>query len=244
MDGTADKLLNAIDNWVDLQKQSVEKLNSLATELMKHKKNVNISKVVGSSVSVGAAAAMTAAGILSIITGGLAIPVLAVGGAVASGLALANNVGSEVASAVISSRIMKEANTIADKIKIIENTIQELAIGLTGEGPKRTQAPSCEADFGSEYVMEQILRAMAKQEGLMLHESISLLNMTSLPKHQLFGKDAGFSVLQSSALGLPLISKLVTELVTVGPKAAVKAAGRVSIKENGKLCLKIHEIGL
>ncbi|XP_039465978.1 uncharacterized protein LOC120439246 [Oreochromis aureus] len=145
---------------------------------------------------------------------------------------------------------MKEARMIAERIEIIENKIQELAISLTREGQKKTQAHSCEADFGREYVMEQILRAMAKQERLMLHERISLLNMTSWPKHKLSGKDAVSSVLQSSALGLPLLSKLVTELVTVGSKAAVKAAGRiaggalglvVSIPELIINCLKLDD---
>lgn len=234
---SANNFLNAINKWVDLQKKSVEKLNSLAAELRKHKKNVNISKVVGSSVSVGGAVAMTAAGVLSIFTGGLAIPVLAIGGAVASGLALANNAGSEVANAVISSRIMNEARVIAEEIEKVENTFQKHIISLAKERQKTTQAHSHAAESGRQYVMEQILRVMAVEEGLILHESISLLNMTMHQEKR--------SLLQSSALGLPLLSKLVTELVTsVGAKVAAKAAGRVSIKENDKMYSKIYEVGL
>lgn len=246
-------LLSKIFSWVKLQKQCADNLNSLATELEKHKKNVNISHVVGSSVSVGGAVAMTAGGILSIFTGGLAIPILAVGGAVVSGLALANNVGSEVVNAIISGSTMKEAEEITQKITDLEKGIQELMKKLKEEGEKREKQACSFADVSEgvaeHYVVEQILRAMAKRVGLHLHDGINLHKMlTALSKNTISGKDTGFSLLQRSALGLPLlskfvvkavaktsgkkvVSKLLPELVTrVGPKAAAKAAGRVSIK--------------
>lgn len=134
-------LLDKIFSWVKLQKQCADNLNSLATELEKHKKNVNISHVVGSSVSVGGAVAMTAGGILSIFTGGLAIPILAVGGAVVSGLALANNVGSEVVNAIISGSTMKEAEEITQKITDLEKGIQEHMKKLKEEGEKSRLVP-------------------------------------------------------------------------------------------------------
>lgn len=94
---------------MDLLKECADKLDKLANELEENKKNVNVTKVVGSTVSVGGAAAMTLAGVATLFTGGAALPVIAAGGAIASWVGLATNVTTDVVDAIISSSTLKEA---------------------------------------------------------------------------------------------------------------------------------------
>ncbi|XP_018521312.1 uncharacterized protein LOC108876339 [Lates calcarifer] len=237
----ADMLIDKIFSWVHLQKKGAKKLRKLATELEKDKKNVNISKVVGSSVSVGGAVAMTAAGALAFFTGGAAIPVLAVAGSVATGLGLATNVSSEVVGAVMSSCTMKEAKEISEKIQNLEEGIQKLMNTLKEEGEKREQEAGNHLS-SEDYVVERILRAMAKRSGLKLHDDISLwMIMSSLSKYTISGEDIALGVLKCSALlSCALLSQfvlkavakktgkfLISKGVSIGGKSVVKAAGRI-----------------
>ncbi|CAK6980500.1 PREDICTED: uncharacterized protein LOC106910865 isoform X2 [Scomber scombrus] len=234
----ADKLLDKIFSFVELQGESADKLNNLAKELEEHKMNVNISKTVGSSVSVGGAAAMTAAGIVTICTGGAALPILGLTGAVVSGIGVATSVGSEVANAVLSGYAMEEAEQISKKIQDLEEEIQKLVDLLAEEGKKRQQQVE-------DYVVEQILRAMAKRSGLVLNDKINLRNMLSaLPENPIYGIGTALSLLGVSLTALGLISIFVTKaiakkygttimskglttLVASGTATAAKAAGRV-----------------
>lgn len=135
----ADKIVNKIFSWMDLQKDSVDKLNELASELEEQQKTINVTKVVGSSVSVGGAAAMTVAGVVSVLTGGLSIPLLAGTGAVASGLGLATSVGSDVVGAVLSSRTMEEAQNISKSLDDLTAEITALMESLLTKAAGRQQ---------------------------------------------------------------------------------------------------------
>ncbi|KAG7218717.1 hypothetical protein INR49_007069 [Caranx melampygus] len=162
----AEKLLDELQPWVELQKEGAAKLKKLATEMEERRKNVNVSKVVGSSVSVGGAVALTAAGILTFFTGGLAAPLL-VTGAVATGAGLTTNVGADIVDAVKSSGAMKEAEEVSEKIQRAEKKIQRLLTTLRDEQQKDDPLPA------DNYVMERILRAMAKRKGLILPDGIA-----------------------------------------------------------------------
>lgn len=160
----ADKIVNKIFSWMDLQKDSVDKLNELASELEEQQKTINVTKVVGGSVSVGGAAAMTVAGVVSVLTGGLSIPLLAGTGAVASGLGLATSVGSDVVGAVLSSRTMEEAQNISKSLDDLTAEITALMESLLTKATGRQQRGKNVSP--EEYVKEAILRAMAKRKGL------------------------------------------------------------------------------
>ncbi|GAA6234706.1 uncharacterized protein LOC108873262 isoform X2 [Lates japonicus] len=227
----ADKLVDKIFSWVKLQRKCADKLRKLATELEERKRNVNGTKIVGSTVSVGGAAALTAAGALAFFTGGLAIPVLAATGAVASGVGLATSVGSDIADVVISNCAINEAKQISKEIEHLEKELQRLMGSLKEE----QQA----GDHSEDHVMERILRAMAKRNGLKLPDNISLYKM-------MFGSSKMFSGDNLAHLGLTLLlnfvknaavkeaSTLVGYLIAkklatnMGEKAAKKAAGRIA----------------
>ncbi|XP_028268104.1 uncharacterized protein LOC114440040 [Parambassis ranga] len=228
-----DMLLDKIFCWVDLQKQCANKMERLATELEDAKKGVNITQIVGSSVSTGGAAAMVVAGVASFFTAGAAIPVIAAAGVLASGVGFATNVGSEIADAVISNNTMKEAEEAAEKIQNLEEGIQKLMATLKDEGQRREQQASNHNDLDPEdYVVERILRAMAKRNGLKINSNISLINMLSdlnivMTTHE---TDLAGQLLKKSALLLPLLSKFVIENVSKAIlKEAAKKAGEKAV---------------
>lgn len=237
----ADKLIKKIFKWVKLQKKAAKKFDQLATELEKTKKGCNISKVVGSSVSVGGAAAMTVSGISALVTGGAAIPFLFTAGAVASGLGLTTNVTSDVVDITVSSLNMKEAKEIGEKIENLEKGIEKLMGTLKEEGEKKEkQALSLGKLSPEDYVVERIVRAMAKREGLILNAGVSLHKMLSrLSKTLINDKDADFALLGISLAskfamiaarksGKSLVSNGLPKLAaSMGAKAAGKAVGRV-----------------
>ncbi|XP_056256469.1 uncharacterized protein LOC130184542 [Seriola aureovittata] len=224
----ADKLVDKIFSWVELQKKGSHKLKKLATELEENKKNVNVSKVVGSSVSVGGAAAVTAAGVLTFFTAGLAAPLLVVG-AVASGAGLVTNVGADIVDLIASSRTMKEAEKISEEIQNVEKKLQELMKTLLKEQRDGDNLPP------DEYVTERILRAMANNNGLQLHDDVSLYKIittvTGLSRYRLTGEDGGLSLITRF-----VVTQVVTQTgkavasvaASIGGKTAAKAAGRIA----------------
>ncbi|XP_022625658.1 uncharacterized protein LOC111239973, partial [Seriola dumerili] len=231
----ADELITKIFSWVELQKKGSHKLKKLATELEERKKNVNVTKVVGSSVSVGGAAALTAAGILTFWTGGLAAPLLVVGAA-ATGAGLATNVGADIVDLIASSRNMKEAEEISEEIQNVEKKLQELMTTLLEEQRDGDHLPV------EVFVMERILRAMANNNGLQLHDDVSLYNMLSgSSRYQFSVIDVALQILKISTVGLTLLSQFVLKpaakqtgkavvsvATNIGGKTAVKAAGRIA----------------
>lgn len=239
----ADKIVNKIFSWMDLQKDSVDKLNELASELEEQQKTINVTKVVGSSVSVGGAAAMTVAGVVSVLTGGLSIPLLAGTGAVASGLGLATSVGSDVVGAVLSSRTMEEAQNISKSLDDLTAEITALMESLLTKAAGRQQRGKNVSP--EEYVKEAILRAMAKRKGLILKEKDSLIKLLSqLPLEKIFKNDAESDLLKKSTTEVPLLSDFVKGLVSeklmknkvskansLGLKASTTAVGKVSIRQ-------------
>lgn len=238
----ADKIVNKIFSWMDLQKDSIDKLNELATELEEQQKTINVTKVVGSSVSVGGAAAMTVAGVVSVLTGGLPIPLLAGTGAVASGLGLATSVGSDVVGAVLSSRTMEEAQNISKRLDDLTAEITALMESLLTKATGKQRGKNVSPE---EYVKEAILRAMAKCKGLILKEKDSLIKLLSqLPLEKIFKNDVESDLLKKSTTEVPLLSDFVTGLVSeklmkyrvnkansLGLKASTTAVGKVSIRQ-------------
>lgn len=253
----ADLLIGKILSWVALQKTCADKLNQLATELERCKKNVNRVQVAGSVGSVAGAGAMTAVGAAAIITGGLVIPVVGVVGAVVSGLGLSTSFGSEVVNLIVSSGTMKEAKELEEKIENHEQGIQKLMESLKEEGRRREQQAGVPP---GDYVLERILRAMAKRSGLELQGGVSLLNMMSgLSKHMISGGDVAVDILKTSVPGLGLLSKFVIQAAakrsgkaliskllpqltsSMGAKAAAKALGQVSITNNDKKLRRVRD---
>jgi len=240
----ADQLIDKIISLVELQKRCAKKLDHVADELENIKKGCNVAKVVGSSVSVGGAAALMGAGILSVVTGGAAIPVLAAAGTIATGAGLATNVVSDVTDLIASSCNMKEAKETAEEIENLEKGVQKLMETLKKEGQKRENLVHSRIFSSEDYVVEMILRAMAKREGLTLNDGVSLSLMLSVLSTKMSKKKGedfallGLSLIYKVAMiavrksGKSLASNGFPELAkAMGKKAAGKAVGRVRIRK-------------
>lgn len=212
-------LIDKIISWVDLQKDCADKLKELAIELEETKKNVNITKVVGSSMSVGGAAVATAAGVLTLCTGGLTIPFAAATGAVASGLGIATNVGADVFDAIKSSCTLEQAKKISDTTESLKSEIQKLMESLTDEQHDDDLAPD-------EYIMERILRVMAKRNGLILKRKVNLMKLVSdFSVKKISGADLDLEDLKKSVLDLSLLPEFVEQLaISEMTKIAMKKA--------------------
>lgn len=236
----ADILLKKIFKWLELQKRCARKFNTLADELEETMKTANITKVVGSSVSVGGATAMTVAGVLTAVTGGAALPVLAAVGAVgalASGTSLLTSVGSEAVVASKSKNAMEEAKKIVDELQKLEKEIQDLLKSLKLGADGRQPSGSCggDDDDGDANIMEQLLRSEAKRQGLDLSHSVKLHQMCGLPKANVSRKIIANNALLAASMTvilqvLILAAKEGGKKVakSVGKRAASKAAGCVS----------------
>ncbi|XP_047428691.1 uncharacterized protein LOC124998380 [Mugil cephalus] len=209
---SADILVEKIFSAVKLQNESVEKLKKLATELEGFNKNINVSKVVGSSATAGGLAALTLAGVAAVCTGGAAIPFLATTGALATGVGLATNMGSDAAREALISSTMKEANKVSEEIKSLGEEIEELMEMVSKEKARRRRKVSQE-----KYVMERILRAIAKRNGLELKDKYDLI--TFAKRH--LKKDMDFNILKKTVLEQSLLLKFVKGSVSNSTKTTI-----------------------
>ncbi|XP_023263463.1 uncharacterized protein LOC111656113 [Seriola lalandi dorsalis] len=108
---------------------------------------------------------------------------------------------------------MKEAEEIAETIQNLEKGIQKLMKTLAEEGKKREQQARAYGDITPEnYVVEKILRAIAKRNGLEVNDKISLHKMVShWIKTKNFETNVALIILSRAAQGLALLGKLLIE---------------------------------
>ncbi|XP_038161531.1 uncharacterized protein LOC119796853 [Cyprinodon tularosa] len=236
MDG-ADVLVTKINEWVRLQKNCATKLDKLADELEEVVKAANVTKVVGSSVSVGGAATMTAAGLLTVFTGGLALPVLAtIGavGAVASGASLLTTVGSETYSTTKSNSIMEEAKKLLEQLQSLEQEIKDLMKPL--KSLKERASSSCDDDDDDDDdITEMFLRSEAGRQGLILPRSGMIRKVCRLPRSNINRRILTNEVLLAASATIIIQALLLAAreggkkvASSVGKKAASRAAGCVA----------------
>ncbi|XP_043957415.1 uncharacterized protein LOC122822634 [Gambusia affinis] len=238
----ADALVCKVNEWVDLQKKCSRKLTSLADELEEAVKAANVTKVVSSSVSVGGAAAMTAAGVLTLLTGGAALPVLAVvgaAGAVASGTSALTSVGSDAYSASKSKDIMEEAQKVLEELQSLQQEMKNLMKSLkrqaSGFYHPGGAAGGGDDDDDDGNVMEFFMRSMARQEGLDLPSSIMIRAVFGLPRIDMFRRMKASDVVLAGCLMilrrvLFAAAKQGGKKVasSLGKKAASAAAGSIA----------------
>ncbi|XP_012714540.2 uncharacterized protein LOC105923191 isoform X2 [Fundulus heteroclitus] len=217
----ADVLVTKINKWVCLQKECSRKLTNLASELEDAVKAANVTKVVGSSVSVGGAAAMTAAGVLTVLTGGVALPVLATMGAVgavASGTSLLTSVGSEAYSASKSKDIMEEAKKVLDELKSLEEEMKKLMKSL-----KEKSCSSCDDDDNDDDddgdILEMFMRSEARRHGINLSGSIRIRKVCDVRKFNISRRIMANQVMLAAS-GAIILQALVLAVREGGKKAA------------------------
>ncbi|KAK2894278.1 uncharacterized protein [Channa argus] len=207
-------LVEKIHKWLQLQKEAADKLNKLASEVDNNNKNVNISKVVGTSVGTAGALSLIGAGIATLLTGGLAAPLLIPAiGATAAGFA--TNVASDIAGFILSSGTTKEAKEISDNAEKLEKEIKDLIQSLEKEEEKEQPTGSSTVVPHEDYVLDRILKAIAKSSEL------DLDHVTSL--YQASVKLLSFEIKFLSKL---IVKKAVKYIVTA-PKTCGKIGGNV-----------------
>ncbi|XP_054907869.1 uncharacterized protein LOC129373809 [Poeciliopsis prolifica] len=236
----ADALVRKVNEWVDLQKKCSRKLKNLADELEEAVKAANVTKVVGSSVSVGGAAAMTTAGVLTLLTGGAALPVMAAvgaAGALASWTSAVTSVGSDMYSASKSKDIMEEAQKVLEELQSLEQEMKNLIKSLKQQASSFHCGSAAGGGGGDDVdgnVMEFFMTSMARQLGLDV-TGIMFSAVFGLPRINMFKR------LKANDLLIAACLKILTRALFVaakeggkkaasslGKKAASKAAGNMA----------------
>lgn len=215
----AKELVDMIFCLVNLQKVCADELNELAADLEKRRKAINQKQVFGSSMSVLGAAALTVAGVC---TGGAAVAPLLLTAKVGSLVGLGTNVGSEFDDAVKSNKAMKHAGNISQKIKNLEEEIQKLIESLA---EKRESDGGCSDLPPKYYVLEQILRQMAKCSGLKINVHISVLQTVSYCLKTEIFLDSSLGLVRCSQSSFMLLNLIVNILPTT------KKAGKKVLKQ-------------
>ncbi|KAF3700624.1 hypothetical protein EXN66_Car016311 [Channa argus] len=216
-------LVEKIRKWLQLQKEAAKKLNKLASEVENNNKNVNISKVVGSSVGTVGALSLIGATVLTFFTGGLAAPLLITGiGATAAGLA--TNVASDIADFILSSGTTKETKEISDNAEKLEKEIKDLIQSLEKEEEKEQPTGSSTGVPHEDYVLDHILKAIAKSHKL------DLDHVTSL--YQAFFTLLSFEIKFLSRLIVKkavkyIVRTLISGVASLGAQTVAKTCGKI-----------------
>ena len=155
-----DELLDLMFSWIEKMESCAEKLRKLAEELESLREKCNFSDCYGNSVAVVGAACAIGAG-LTLLTGGLAAPVLAGVGAGCTGVGVTISVATKITEGFISSATMKDAQEIHENSNDIGEKIQQLFQKLKNE--KLKMKPSADPDELDQHVMTELLTAMGRR---------------------------------------------------------------------------------
>ncbi|XP_028268120.1 uncharacterized protein LOC114440051 [Parambassis ranga] len=161
---TADRLLDEIFSWIEQRESCAAKLRKLARELEELRKKCNATECVGSSVAVAGTACLIGAGVLTLCTGGAAAPFLGVLGAAYTGVGATISVAAKITEHFISSDTMKDAQKVETKSDSIAKEIQRLFQKLKAE--KKEVNHSADPDELDKHVMTEVMKAMARRNGL------------------------------------------------------------------------------
>lgn len=149
----ADELCDLLFLWLEKRKKCAEKLLALAKELENVHEISTVSQVVGSVI------ALSTAGVVTFLTGGLATPLLvAIAGA-------AVDVASTAIEAVISGNTMKEAKSIIQDDEKIGKNIQEAIEKLEKKCGVQLNGAHGSTDVDRE-VTTQIMWAVARRNNV------------------------------------------------------------------------------
>ncbi|XP_045897455.1 uncharacterized protein LOC123964633 isoform X1 [Micropterus dolomieu] len=161
---TADLLLELMFSWIQQRELCAEQLKKLARELESLREKCNVSECVGSSAAVVGAACVIGAGAVTLFTGGAAVPLLGLIGAVSSVGGVTISVVTKLTEHFLSSSTMKEAQKIEEQSNKIAERIQKLFQQLKAEVKNRSS--SADPDKLDRRMMMEILTAMGRRSGL------------------------------------------------------------------------------
>ncbi|KAK5886764.1 hypothetical protein CesoFtcFv8_017768 [Champsocephalus esox] len=123
MMGTVNELLDLMFKWMDQKEGCAMHLRKLARELEDLREKCNSNQFIGNSVQVAGAASLVGAGVVTLLTGGLAVAFLAFG-ATYIGVGVTISVVTHLTEHLLSSMTMEKAQRIESESNKIAERIQ------------------------------------------------------------------------------------------------------------------------
>jgi Apolipoprotein L len=116
-----------LHEWIRLRLETAQQLRVIAPELEKIRSNVCIARITGSSVAAAGGVAGIVGGVLTVVTAGLAAPiVLAVAGGAAAAVGSVTSVVSQIVERVMSGNEMKAAEAAIEEDSKMTSEVQQL----------------------------------------------------------------------------------------------------------------------
>ncbi|KAI2650981.1 Inclusion membrane protein D [Labeo rohita] len=162
--GVADKLCDELYRWIEEQEKCADHLMALANELENMREVITAGQFVGNTATVVGSAALVGSGIATLLTGGLAAPLVALAAGITAGVGTATSFTCSIVEKWNSSSTMKKAEETGDQIKQIQNNIKMLQKKLQEECESQGFKASFSDDVQCEITV-RILKAMAKRSG-------------------------------------------------------------------------------
>ncbi|XP_029913638.1 uncharacterized protein LOC115363518 isoform X1 [Myripristis murdjan] len=221
----ADQLITEIYSCLDQLIYCAQRLEELASELEDIRKTATTSDDVGGSFSLLSAGTPTA------LTGGVKVPLLA-------GLGAATSLGSDTGKYINSSSTCRKATDAVEKLNEHEAKIRSHLNLLESRGQSEEKAVE-------EYVLDSIVKALAKRSGLKWNDNFkSLPKVTELTK-KLANPESDiwwWSGLQTG-VGVLVPEGALGSLVADGDlSVVVKAAGKIGARAAAGLELSVTEL--
>ncbi|XP_029983477.1 uncharacterized protein LOC115414317 [Sphaeramia orbicularis] len=223
----ADEALEQMYSWIEQKELSAKKLQKLAKEL-----KCDNFEVAGSTTAVVGCVSLIAAGVAMLFAGGLAALVVVIAGLMCSVVGTTINMRTKITKHISSSSTFKEATEIEKKCNHKAEKLQQLFEEL------KAQSTSTDPDQNDQYVLKELLEAMARRSGLtdinpsfLLDDHIFNLGgqHTSMKLNPVLKMPAitGFMCVLSFFSFVPSGKKLNWKLSTIGLKTAVKGGAMV-----------------
>lgn len=160
MMAAADEAVEQMYSWIEQKERSAKKLLKLADELEDLRDDCNKFEVVGSTVAVVGFTSIVAAGVATFFTGGLAALALAIAGGVCSTVGTTISLGTKITEHFKSSSTLKKATEIEKDCNRKAGKLQQLFKDL------KAQSPFTDPDQNDQYILKEMMGAMARRSGL------------------------------------------------------------------------------
>ncbi|XP_047677770.1 uncharacterized protein LOC125146068 [Tachysurus fulvidraco] len=162
-----DELISELLQWMEKQEEYAELLMKLAKELEGMTEVMTVGQLVGNTAAVVGSAVLVGTGIATLLTGGLAAPLLVTATAgVTAGVGTVTSVTCKLLESWKSSKTMKNAEKTAGEVEKIWKHIESLQEQLSEECELTNDFNEVQCE-----ITARILRAMAKRNGRDLPQS-------------------------------------------------------------------------
>ncbi|XP_016424813.1 uncharacterized protein LOC107753202 [Sinocyclocheilus rhinocerous] len=231
----ADELCDLLFLWLKKRKQCTEKLLALAEELENVHEKSTVSQVVGSATSV---IALSTAGVVTFLTGGLATPLL-VATTVGTIAGAAVDIASTAIEAIISGSTMNEAKNIIQEDEKIGENIQEAIENLKKKCGAQQNGVHGSTDAGCE-VATQIMGALARRNNVDVPLDFLRTFVRSTFSQNLGGLHAAAAAVPQMLIlsAVTLCFQLGIESFEKGLQAGAKGLGKSAASTSAKAATK------